>query len=426
MKYAITALRVATCLALLSAASAFTQTSDDEAAAKKAAPVAYVYIQTNPGVLAFAAAANGQLTLVKGSPFKVSGQMEDISGKILISVGNTYLHTYPIESNGAIGKQISQINTANYGGSECGDTSAPGSFGLGSVLDHTGKYLYVQLNSLNTCDDWQSYKVESNGFLEFIGDQEYYAKDGENHFIWSSVPTVDSTDKFLYGVIDEAVYTGPNGCYDSGDYCPYFSAYTKLPDGQIYWNTNFTETDPVAESGYAFYPSSGSRMQADPSGHLAVIMNELDGHGDYNTSQLASYTINPSTGAISSTNTWENMPFVEVTNPPFSMSMSPSGKLLAVAGGGGLGNLEIFHFNGGAPATLFNDGGLLVNLLGTLNLNQVKWDNNNHLYALSYDNAQLFVFTVTPTSIKEAPGSYYNLPYSLYGTYGTIGMVVIP
>ena len=71
------------------------------------APVAYVYVQTNPGVVVYAAAANGTLTPVKGSPFKTTGQMEDISGKILISVGNTILHVYPIESNGAVGKQIS-------------------------------------------------------------------------------------------------------------------------------------------------------------------------------------------------------------------------------------------------------------------------------------------------------------------------------
>ena len=106
--------------------------TEETIATSTPAPVAYVYVQTTPGVMVYAAAANGTLTPVKGSPFKTTGQMEDISGKILISVGDTILHVYPIESNGAVGKQISETNTASYSGSECGITS-----GQGSVLDHT-------------------------------------------------------------------------------------------------------------------------------------------------------------------------------------------------------------------------------------------------------------------------------------------------
>jgi hypothetical protein len=34
------------------------------------APVANVYVQTSPGVMVYNAAANGTLTVVKGSPFK--------------------------------------------------------------------------------------------------------------------------------------------------------------------------------------------------------------------------------------------------------------------------------------------------------------------------------------------------------------------
>ena len=134
-------------------------------AATAPAPVANIYVQTTPGVMVYNAAANGTLTLVKGSPFKVSGQMEDISGKYLISVGDTYLHVYSIASNGAVGGQVSQINTASYGGSECGGTS-----NQGSVLDHNGQYLYVQLNTLNKCAAWQTYRLESNGYLQFLGD----------------------------------------------------------------------------------------------------------------------------------------------------------------------------------------------------------------------------------------------------------------
>jgi len=65
-------------LALLSAGPAFTQTPSDEATpeAKAAAPVAYVYVQTTKGVNVYDATAAGKLSLVKGSPFATSGQME--------------------------------------------------------------------------------------------------------------------------------------------------------------------------------------------------------------------------------------------------------------------------------------------------------------------------------------------------------------
>jgi len=59
--------------------TAFTQITDTPA--KTPVPVAHFYIQTKAGVMAFATAANGTLTPVPGSPFKVSGQMEDIRGR---------------------------------------------------------------------------------------------------------------------------------------------------------------------------------------------------------------------------------------------------------------------------------------------------------------------------------------------------------
>jgi hypothetical protein len=413
MRHAVTCIKLAICLALISAGPAFTQTTDDEATVKKTAPVAYVYVQTTPGVMVFSVAANGTLTPVLGSPFKVTGQMEDISGKFLITVGNTYLHTYPIESNGEIGKQISQTNTASYNGSsECGGTS-----GQGSVLDHTGKYLYVQLNTLGTCAAWQSYEVDSNGYLDFIGWTEYYEKDSQNDVVASVVPTISSNDKFAYGVFLQGQFTGDYYCLNNPFtgliYCPSISAFVKGANGELEQNNNFTETDPVNE-GMPWVPAPFSLVQADSSGHLAAIMSQ-DNSGVGWPPQLASYTIDPSTGGISSTNTYSNMPLVS-PGYPFAMSMSPSGKLLAI--GGYKGGLQIFHFNGAAPPTTFGKV-----LLPSDEIDQVKWDNHNHLYALNYLTARLFVYTVTPTSIMEAPGSPYYVPD---WPYGVKGMVVIP
>jgi hypothetical protein len=395
---------------------AFAQT-EETIATSAPAPVAYVYIQTTPGVMVYAAAANGTLTPVKGSPFKVIGQMEDIGGKFLISVGNTILHTYSIGSNGAVGKQIFQINTASYGGSECGTTS-----GQGSVLDHTGKYLYVHLHTINQCDAWQTYIVETNGSLKFLGDTALNSYDALANTISGSNVTVSSNDKFFEGVIPENPFS--SDCEGLGENCPVLagmttSAYCRCsPSGVLgpSYAGDVMAQPPTAPTGWQYLVNLHSSTQADPFGNLAVLMNQYDGHGNASARpQLASFAIDPSTGLVSSSNAYYNMPNVVVGQKGnITPSMSPSGKLLAVVGYPGL---QIFHFNADAPATTF--GGLL---LSGIDLDQAKWDSENHLFVLSYNGAKLYVYTVTPTSMKQAPGSPHTLPKS---PYGTRGMVVV-
>jgi hypothetical protein len=100
------------------------------------------------------------------------------------------------------------------------------------------------------------------------------------------------------------------------------------------------------------------------------------------------------------------------------MNMSPSGKLLAVADyqAGADSGVQIFHFNGAEPITPFSA------LLTTAPIDTIRWDKNNHLFALSYSTNQLFVYTITPTTISQAPGS----PYTVTGAYGTTGLIVVP
>ena len=81
--------------------------------------------------------------------------------------------------------------------------------------------------------------------------------------------------------------------------------------------------------------------------------------------------------------------------------MSPSGKLLAVSGGGGV---QVFHFNGAAPITSYSL------LLTTDPISFIHWDDNNHLYALSSVSKKLYVFTVTSTLIAEVAGSPFAVP----------------
>jgi hypothetical protein len=378
-----------------------------------AAPVAHVYIQTTKGINVYDANAAGQLSLISGSPFANSGQMEGINGAYLLSVGTDYLHSYKIEPNGAVGPHVSKIDTQSYGGSECGTTSSGGT-GNGAVLDHTGEDFYVQLfgaepDGFDTvCAAWQSYRVGSNGFFTFLGDIDYSGSAGHDATS-SSIPTVSSSDKFAYGIF--------SGQGSSGYYTNDFSTFTRKSSGEWQVNSNFSETDPPENPNMAGGPwfYSPWLVKADPFGHLAVLLSNqsFQGAGSVGPAQLASYTINSTTGAISSTNTYANMP-----TPAFSwftgMQMSPSGKILVLAGGSGL---QFFHFNGASPMTTFGSPRLT-----NVAFDQLAWDNSNHFYALSYSSGELYVFTVTPTSISRVSGS----PYKVANAYGIKGLIVAP
>jgi hypothetical protein len=401
--------KLAVCVASVFALPTFAQTNspdaDSTSSSSSSSPIAYVYVQTHQGVDVYDATSAGKLTLVKGSPFADSGQMAGVNGKYLISVGTDYLHTYTIGSNGAVGKQASEINTQSYGGSQCGNTS-----GLATFLDHTGRYFYVQLSGIFdsgsvVCVGWQSYDINSHGDFGFLGSMEYSGYGGHDATP-SSTPTVSSTDKFAYGVFNE--FAG----YSTTD----FSTLKIGSNGDLGVISNFKETDPTTNPNlpngpWTYFPQLA---QADPSSHLAVLLyptNFPEGQQQDGPYQLASYTIS-SSGSITSANTWQNMPTPTVQQVSV-LSMSTSGKLLAVAGAG----LQLFHFNGASPIT--NYSGVL---LPTEDIDQVAWDNNNHLYALSYESGNLHVFNATSTSISEVSGS----PYKIANSYGQSGLIVVP
>jgi hypothetical protein len=377
-------------VALLSAGPAFTQTPSPDAApdAKAPAPVAYVYVQTHLGVNAYTANATGELTSIKGSPFADTGQAEASNGKYLFSFGTDYIHLYKIESNGAVGKQASEINTQDYGPAHCGYLN----YG-GSVLDHTGKFLYVQLFTYASCGAWQSYRVESNGKLTFLG--QTTDLDGSAGLV-TSVPTISGNDNFGYSRAPQ-----------TGNLPPQFIPFTRTQSGELENSANFTVTGPTIPPGPLgsdFYPLS---VAADPTGHLAVAGTE----GNDGPIVLASFTIDNVTGAIESTNTSADMPYPN--SDALSLSMSPSGDLLAVA----TDALQIFHFNGAAPITPYS-----AVLIPGVAFAQLAWDNNNHLYALSNASEELYVWTVTATSITEVSGS----PYSVPNAYGVNNLIVVP
>lgn len=379
--------------------SAFAQTTDTTTSA------AHVYVQTRSGVDVFNADKTGQLTKVSGSPFPDSGEMEAVRGNsLLISVGTNLLHSYALKTNGAVGRQLATIDTANYRGSQCGNSD-----NAGSILDHTGQYFSVQLYGALTddgnnylCDAWQTYKVAANGEFTYLGVWVNTSTSGpfayENSPLPLNVMTVSANDKYTYGKVSD-----PDG--------DYFVPFTRAESGEITLNANFTETGPTPESGSpAYVPLS---VAADPSGHLAAVL-QSPGTG---LTQVGSYTINSSTGSIASTNTWKNMP---TTSHSYPLALSPAGNLLAGGSNSAQNGIALFHFNGAAPPAWYTD------ILPHVQIDELAWDKSNHLYALSYETDELYVYTVTPTSVKPVSGSPWAVAGAGRGAWGLTGFVVVP
>jgi hypothetical protein len=328
-------------------------------------------------VVVYSAASNGSLTKVAGSPFKTSGLLAGSTGYAFYSVGTDYIHTYQLKSNGAIGSQTSQIDTQSYPGGDCG----PATPGAAGVLDHSGKYLYNFLSAFGTCSVYQTYKIETNHALGFDGFTRIDTENGgPNPDSTSMIQAILGNEKYAYAINFDGHLSN-------------IIAFMRETSGALQY-IQINETDPPTPAGYW----APQLLAADPTNHLAALIDP----GGSVPGQLASYTADGN-GNLTSANTSEPTPALV----PSDMAMSPSGSLLAVAGypenSAFDDGLEVFHFNGANPITPYKT------LLKGVPIDAVRWDNANHLYAMSYDTNRIYVYTVTPASITGAPGSPYTL-----------------
>ncbi|MGH9615263.1 MAG: hypothetical protein ACRD28_00880 [Acidobacteriaceae bacterium] len=346
----------------------------------------YVYVGTTNGINVYDAAANGELTLVSGSPFTTpAGILIGSNGNYLITLATYYAYSYHVASNGAIGGQASEIDTQDYpGGGNC-DGYSPGTRGLAS-LSHSGQNLYVvfHIYSGDCPDSIQTFNITNSGDLIFNGS---IMTGGNgigvglgNYPGLIQAPTITASDTFAYAAGDFDCCNPPG----AGG----FSGYKLGSNGEMQnWTFHVSSPDNYTPLD----------LTADSTNHLAAAV----GYGDVESfpvqRQLASYTVDGQ-GNLSTIGTAENMPYPNVT--PNYLNISPSGKLLAVAGNNGL---QVFHFDGANPITPYSG------VLTTAEIDQIQWDNNNHLFALSDEEDELYVFTITPTSIAPAPGSPYAI-----------------
>ncbi len=368
-------LTIAFCLLTISSSnSAYSQPANSQAS-QFDGPVAFLYVG-NSQINAFSVSSEGRLAPVHGSPFAGAPYSMAVNGKYLFAE-NPYLpeiDSFAIAQDGSL-SHAAVATTIHLG---CDDSQISNLF-----LDHTGATLY----GLNydgagaSCDSaiYGSYRVQKP-----TGDLAYLGSNGASpHF--NSPLTFVSNNRFAYGAF----------CQGSPGARIY--AFERTTSSELHY-INVTAPLPSLgdekRDGRFYCPSLTA---ADPTNHMAVYVQGYDQNGSEYQPQLASYTVD-SAGNLMTTSTAQNMP--EAPYGAQNLRMSPSGKLLAVAGYG----LQLFHFNGGGSITPY------AQLTGD-DIEQVFWDNDNHLFAISQIAGKIFVYTVTPTSITQAPGSPYDIDF---------------
>ncbi len=351
--------------------------------------VAHVYVANNPKnsstneIAAYSVASDGKLTPIFGSPFRENVTALATDGKYLLAANRSepLIDSFAVESDGALRYATSTNYAKHTSRDECADAGQ-------LFFDHTAATLYIQEYNFDCANTGvTSFTLnKKTGGLSYLG--------------------VDNMGAFP-GMYNAAYFTGNNVfAYSAANSsCTYYEIYGFKRDsngllisaGGV---SNSPEPPPDGAGGYV-----PDLLAADPANHVAVLEQPANPPGCAAGSlQLATYTAN-SSGVLSTTSTHANMPSTLIANP-WDMKMSPSGKLVAVAGKEGL---QVFHFNGAHPITHF------TGLLTSTPINQMFWDNSNHLFAISQSGGRIYVFTITPDGAHEAPGSPYsiNSPESL-------------
>jgi hypothetical protein len=367
--------RLLPCLAVcLSAALAQTATLQTASAQT---PIAYVYVSQPSNILGYSVASNGRLTPLPGSPYAGSVTHLSITRQFLFGPGsdNENIYSYAIGSNGALTPAaITNVQMNNPGG--CAGTLGP--------TQIAGQFLY---SLVDACDGWTTgaYKINSGGALGFVGNFDTQIPDSK-----TPVNPVRFLGNGQFGYI--------TGC--TNDISLATATTATYARDAVHGDLNFegySHNTPDPSDPAHYYCTF--LLATDPTNHVALAVKPFDLENDDAFDppyHLAAYTAD-SKGNLTTNSNAGNMPTSLVTNIS-TMSISPSGKVLAVGGNPGF---QLFHFNGAAPITRMTS-----DLQQFSTFVQFAWDNHNHLYALSGDG--LRVYTLTSSGIQEDPGSPYR------------------
>ena len=339
-----------------------------------------VYVSTGTNIAVYTADSSGQLTPLPGSPVSNIIALAT-NGKFLFGTDGINIVSFAIASDGTL-NQVSSINATQFNGDgQCG--GGP----MALFLDRTGTTLYDVDG--NTCanDAYESFSIDqSTGTLSFL------AISTDQSPVFSTPLSFLANNLFGYG----------SSCYH---FIPAIFGFARKSDGTLTLNGSLGSNPaiPAAPSGSYYCPYLAA---ADAANDVIIPLTPLASNSFQVTgsTQLAVYTADIQ-GNLTTTSTASNMRSTSVsgTATPLGVNdirVSPSGSFVAVSGPMGL---QVFQLHGANPVTQ------KTQLLVTNEIDQIRWDTGDHLYAISNPAGQLFVFTVTQNGVSQAPGSPYTV-----------------
>jgi hypothetical protein len=387
-------------------------------------PSAYVYITTPAGINAYVSPGQGAaLTLIPGSPFQVSGTLIGNTGvppyespnpspQYLVSYDATNLYTYLIGSNGAIGPQVSTLNTQAYSGNVCGTP-------INAVT--SGQLVYVGLGNTTTpsCFANQTFNVSNTGLLTFLGSTEL----DKPVTVTPPVLSVWADTSYAYGL--ESPLAGD--CEDE------LAGYNLESNGTLNVGSNAITSPPTAQQGWVYATKGPIAATSAQDGLVALAMYQENGPcGTGQPAQLALFNLDNTGNLISQVpdaaildsvvppQTYENMP--TLTGVPSSMAFALNGNPGAPLAVGGTAGLQVYAetlFEANTQVIPEGPAILSTTLLSTP-ITQVAWDLLN-LYA--FNGQQLYVFYPTESFTGAVPNALSTgAPFAISGS----NMVVVP
>lgn len=369
------------CCAVLAAnGSSFPQNTI--AQPKGSGPVAFVYVagandnQNQIDVLA--AAHDGSLTMVSDLPTDTGLKSITANSNFVFGTDDVYIYSFSIAPDGGL-MAADLFNARKLNGNNCGGP-------MSVFLDRTGTSLYDADFYGDQCanNTYQYFEFDRLGDLSYMG-----VSDASVDF---DVPlSFTGNNRYAYGATALLMAPGIFGFERKDD-----GTLSVLP---------INPPMPAEQNGQFYLPTFTS---TDGANHMATSVQAFDSDTwqPIGVPQLAIYSADKN-GKLSTTSTYLNMPGTMVDYVT-DLKISPSGALMAVGGAKGL---QVFQLNGANPMRAF------TRLLTRAAIDQVAWDNDNHLYAISSDLGKLFVFMESPASpgLRAAPGSPYSItkPLSL-------------
>ena len=329
---------------------------------------AYVYVGWLSGstdyISGFAVASDGSAQPVSGSPFNLPSWSLVASGSHLFGDDLQNIASYNVLSDGSL-QETSVVNGLAY----IPDPGGQAVYALN--LDRTGQ----TLNAVDSCGSCNSevlpWSISAGGELSYIGGATMPLGPAK----WQGVITFSPDNRYAYTPIAQD-----------------FGTLQRNSNGTLTWiHPGFVYAPPL--SNLQLQVCNINTVAASAQGYVTLAWYGGGPGCNAGGYILGNYTVG-SDGGLSLVPGSGVTPQVQEN----ALAFDPSGTYLAVAGNG----IQILKLRPHGTMTAIG------NPVQATGLQNVLWDNSNHVYALT--EGSLYIFNFDGQALTPAPGSPHPVP----------------